>query len=128
VRSVTEHHEDRADLDADGFRESDQPAGHGSHIISRALARRPHRSDPQNGAPPLRRRFASASFGRPWGWDMRSLALILASVISMTPAARAEKRVALVIGNGAYKNVATLQNLRNDATDVSGAASAIVRE
>jgi hypothetical protein len=30
-------------------------------------------------------------------------------------AANAERRVALVIGNAAYKNAATLQNPRNDA-------------
>jgi len=35
--------------------------------------------------------------------------------------AHAEKRIALVIGNAAYKNAATLQNPRNDATDVSEA-------
>jgi uncharacterized caspase-like protein len=35
--------------------------------------------------------------------------------------AHAEKRVALVIGNAAYKNAVTLQNPRNDATDVSEA-------
>jgi uncharacterized caspase-like protein len=33
----------------------------------------------------------------------------------------AEKRVALVIGNAAYKNAATLQNPRNDVVDVSEA-------
>jgi hypothetical protein len=33
----------------------------------------------------------------------------------------AEKRVALIIGNAAYKNAATLQNPRNDAQDVSAA-------
>jgi len=52
---------------------------------------------------------------------MRLLALILALVIFAAPAAYAEKRVALVIVNAAYKNAATLQNPRNDATDVSDA-------
>jgi formylglycine-generating enzyme required for sulfatase activity len=52
---------------------------------------------------------------------MRLLALILALVILSAPTAHAEKRVALVIGNAAYKNAATLQNPRNDATDVSEA-------
>jgi uncharacterized caspase-like protein len=55
------------------------------------------------------------------GRAMRLIALILASVLFATPAARAEKRVALVIGNAAYKNAATLQNPRNDATDASEA-------
>jgi uncharacterized caspase-like protein len=55
------------------------------------------------------------------GGAMRSLALILALVISAASAAHAEKRVALVIGNATYKNAATLQNPKNDATDVSEA-------
>jgi uncharacterized caspase-like protein len=38
-----------------------------------------------------------------------------------SPPAHAEKRVALVIGNAVYKNAATLQNPKNDATDVSAA-------
>ena len=46
---------------------------------------------------------------------MRLLTLILASVILTIPVAYAEKRVALVIGNAAYKNAATLQNPKNDA-------------
>jgi hypothetical protein len=52
---------------------------------------------------------------------MRLLAAILTSVLLVTSAAHAEKRVALVIGNAAYKNTATLQNPRNDAQDVSAA-------
>ena len=36
-------------------------------------------------------------------------------------AANAEKRVALVIGNGAYKNVPKLPNPANDASDVATA-------
>jgi uncharacterized caspase-like protein len=39
--------------------------------------------------------------------------------------AHAEKRVALVIGNAAYKNAATLRNPRNDAQDVSAALQRI---
>lgn len=39
----------------------------------------------------------------------------------MAADANAEKRVALVIGNGAYKNVPTLPNPSNDATDVAAA-------
>jgi formylglycine-generating enzyme required for sulfatase activity/uncharacterized caspase-like protein len=52
---------------------------------------------------------------------VRLIAAILALVLLAGPAAHAEKRVALVIGNAAYKNAATLQNPRNDATDVSEA-------
>ena len=39
----------------------------------------------------------------------------------MAADAYAEKRVALVIGNGAYRNVPTLPNPPNDATDVAAA-------
>src|SRR5689334_6337620 len=45
-------------------------------------------------------------------------ALLVAILVA--PAARAEKRVALVIGNAAYKSAAELKNPRNDATDVAG--------
>jgi uncharacterized caspase-like protein len=38
-----------------------------------------------------------------------------------SPEARADKRVALVIGNGAYRNVPALTNPTNDATDVAAA-------
>jgi uncharacterized caspase-like protein len=50
---------------------------------------------------------------------MRLLALILLSVISVASTAHAQKRVALVIGNAAYKNAVTLQNPRNDANDIA---------
>jgi uncharacterized caspase-like protein len=50
---------------------------------------------------------------------MRLLALILALVILSAPAAHAEKRIALVIGNGAYRNVTALLNPRNDANDIA---------
>jgi formylglycine-generating enzyme required for sulfatase activity len=56
---------------------------------------------------------------------MPLLALILVSVLLMAPAAHAEKRVALVIGNAAYKNAATLQTPRNDAQDVSASLQRI---
>jgi hypothetical protein len=36
---------------------------------------------------------------------------------------QAEKRVALVIGNSAYKNAPALPNSRNDAEDVTAAAA-----
>jgi hypothetical protein len=50
---------------------------------------------------------------------VRLLLAILTSVLLAASAVHAEKRVALVIGNAAYKNAATPQNPRNDATDVS---------
>jgi Caspase domain len=48
-----------------------------------------------------------------------AIALILFSL--MVTDANAEKRVALVIGNGAYKNVPQLPNPPNDAADVAAA-------
>lgn len=55
---------------------------------------------------------------------MRSSAVaLLLAVCAVTAClsvtARAEKRVALVIGNGAYKNAPTLPNPPNDAKDVA---------
>jgi caspase domain-containing protein/uncharacterized protein DUF4189 len=44
---------------------------------------------------------------------------VLAVLLSLAPAA-AEKRVALVIGNGAYKNASKLPNPTNDAKAISG--------
>jgi uncharacterized caspase-like protein len=48
------------------------------------------------------------------------LALIFAATVAPRPAF-AEKRVALVIGNGAYRNATLLPNPRNDAEDVAAA-------
>ncbi|MGH6826874.1 PQQ-dependent catabolism-associated beta-propeller protein [Methyloceanibacter sp.] len=48
------------------------------------------------------------------------LALVLVA-LAWTPEALAEKRVALVIGNGAYANATQLPNPRNDAEDVAAA-------
>src|SRR5436190_6079968 len=43
-------------------------------------------------------------------------------VVALLPApAHAERRVALVVGNSAYKHAATLRNPGNDATDVATA-------
>jgi formylglycine-generating enzyme required for sulfatase activity len=53
------------------------------------------------------------------GWAMRLLAALFAWVLFASYPAHAEKRVALVIGNAAYKNAATLQNPKNDAHEVS---------
>ena len=39
--------------------------------------------------------------------------------------AAAEKRVALVIGNSAYKHASELENPRNDATDMAAALKAL---
>jgi hypothetical protein len=47
--------------------------------------------------------------------------LICSAVWLFTVAAQAETRVALVIGNGDYKNTGRLANPRNDATDIAAA-------
>src|SRR5262249_48078083 len=46
---------------------------------------------------------------------------LLAFALLGAPAANAEKRVALVIGNSAYQNAAELKNSRNDASDMAKA-------
>lgn len=51
--------------------------------------------------------------------------VILLATISQISVCLAEKRVALVIGNGAYKNAPKLPNPINDATDVSVALKAL---
>jgi hypothetical protein len=55
---------------------------------------------------------------------MRYLAIILGvfvAAITLATAARAEKRVALVIGNAAYANTAPLSNPGNDIADIAAA-------
>ena len=47
------------------------------------------------------------------------LAGLVAVALATAPAANAERRVALVVGNSAYANAATLRNPRNDATDMA---------
>jgi uncharacterized caspase-like protein len=51
--------------------------------------------------------------------SFRSVTLFVLLLFLITVPAHAEKRVALVIGNAAYKNAAALRNPRNDAQDVS---------
>jgi TPR repeat protein len=46
---------------------------------------------------------------------VRVIGLVMLLVFGFTCSARAEKRVALVVGNSAYKNVTTLENPTNDA-------------
>jgi hypothetical protein len=47
--------------------------------------------------------------------------MIIAALACASPPAAADRRVALVIGNGAYKNVPALPNPPNDAADVAAA-------
>src|SRR6185312_15919484 len=49
------------------------------------------------------------------------LALGLVAAVLWAPDARADRRVALVIGNGAYRNAPKLPNPPNDAQDVAAA-------
>jgi hypothetical protein len=56
---------------------------------------------------------------------MRLLLAILTLVLSATAPIHAEKRVALVIGNGAYQNAPQLPNPPNDARDVADALKRI---
>ena len=51
----------------------------------------------------------------------RLLIWLFVFAVSGAPAAHAEKRIALVIGNSAYQSTAELNNPRNDATDMAGA-------
>jgi hypothetical protein len=57
--------------------------------------------------------------------QFRSAALFVFILLWMIVPAHGEKRVALVIGNAAYKNAPTLQNPRNDTTDVADALQRI---
>src|SRR3954454_22104779 len=52
--------------------------------------------------------------------SIRSILFAAAILATTGVSAFAEKRVALVIGNSAYKNVARLQNPANDASAVAG--------
>jgi hypothetical protein len=47
--------------------------------------------------------------------------VVLFLLALLSSAAQAEKRVALVIGNSAYKHAGELANPRNDATDMAAA-------
>ena len=49
---------------------------------------------------------------------LRALTVLLVSSIALSAAALASDRVALVIGNSAYRNATELPNPRNDATDI----------
>jgi hypothetical protein len=75
---------------------------------------------------PFKGRFRSGknlSYCRSGGYFMRIVLMIacvgLAALFAAMPAS-AEKRVALVIGNGAYKNASKLVNPTNDAKAISG--------
>ena len=52
----------------------------------------------------------------------RALVLLIASAASITIAFASESRVALVIGNSAYRHASVLENPKNDATDIAAAA------
>jgi hypothetical protein len=71
------------------------------------------------------RQWQTLAPGAHGGWAVRLLAAVFVLALVAVFPAHAEKRVALVIGNAAYKNAATLQNPRNDAEDVSAALQRI---
>ena len=48
------------------------------------------------------------------------VALAIIGIIGSSSVAKADKRVAFVVGNGAYRNVATLPNPPVDATAMAG--------
>jgi hypothetical protein len=50
-----------------------------------------------------------------------SVVLFIAVLLALAPAAHAETRVALVIGNSAYRNTPALPNPRNDAAAMAEA-------
>ena len=53
---------------------------------------------------------------------MKSIVLVIAALLALAPvAAQAEKRVALVIGNSAYRNTPALPNPHNDAATIADA-------
>ena len=57
-------------------------------------------------------------------WVVRPIVILVAALLALAPAdAQAEKRVALVIGNSAYRNTPPLPNPRNDAAAVAEALS-----
>jgi Caspase domain len=55
-------------------------------------------------------------------WVIRPVVILVAALLALAPAgAQAEKRVALVIGNSAYRNTPPLPNPRNDAVAIADA-------
>jgi hypothetical protein len=55
-------------------------------------------------------------------WFIRSVVILFAALLALAPvSAQAEKRVALVIGNSAYRNTPPLPNPRNDAAAIADA-------
>jgi hypothetical protein len=53
--------------------------------------------------------------------QVRRLALFALLVLSVTSAAHADKRVALVLGNGAYQKTVQLPNVTHDASTIGAA-------
>jgi hypothetical protein len=59
------------------------------------------------------------------GKNVQSLLILVVAIVLWSPPAFADKRVALVIGNGAYKNAVHVPNPRNDAQDVAASLTRI---
>ena len=58
-----------------------------------------------------------------WKWKIIAVtaAAVMAAVFAVSASAATQTKVALIIGNGAYKGVPELTNPTNDATAVAGA-------
>src|SRR4051812_2037935 len=67
-------------------------------------------------------RYSQFHFDSDWGFQMRYPTLIFSLLCMMlsASAANAERRVAFVVGNGTYKNVAQLPNPPIDAKAMAG--------
>ena len=52
---------------------------------------------------------------------MASVLALMLCVLVITPVSATQKRVALVIGNAAYQHTSTLDNPKNDASDIAAA-------
>ncbi len=68
-------------------------------------------------------RYNDRAFRFSWGFQMRYLAVVISLIcmaFTTVTAAKADRRVAFVVGNGAYKNVAQLPNPPIDAKAMAG--------
>lgn len=74
---------------------------------------------------PFSEGFGSGEFGIVWrsmmicGWSRRALSFLIILLLAPVSVASAEKRVALVIGNGSYQKIRKLANPYNDATAIA---------
>jgi TPR repeat protein len=79
---------------------------------------------PRRVRPLLRFQFGSR-LSKPGRFSVVALLLAFVCLTAGAVGARAETRVALLIGNGAYRHVATLDNPPNDASDIAAELRAL---